>query len=117
RRRGNGKRVYLGWYVVAVPMLIYMLGVGVTFNAFGLFVLPVSAEFKLSHADMNTALIFLNIGNAVVAPFFGRLLDRFPAKRIMVACALLFGLCFATLGLSRSLWLAAVLGVPLAAAY
>jgi MFS family permease len=112
------RRIYYGWYVVALATVIYMLMVGATFSAFGLYVLPVSAEFGLSRADINTALILMNLGNAGLAPFIGRLLDRVPAKRIMIVCALLMGLSFVVLSLSRSLWLsAAVLALSLPAAY
>ena len=112
------KRIYYGWYVVAIATVVYMLMVGSTFSAFGIYVLPVSAEFKLSRADMNTALILMNLGNAGLAPFIGRLLDRVPVKRVMIACALLMGLSFVVLSFSRSLWLSAVvLALALPAAY
>lgn len=112
------RRIYYGWYVVAVAMVMYMLMVGTTVSAFGLYVLPVSAELGLSRADMNTALILLNLGNAGLAPFIGRLLDRMPVKRIMIACALLMGLSFVVLSVSRSLWLsAAVMALGIPAAY
>jgi sugar phosphate permease len=111
-------RFYHGWYIVAVSAAVYALITGATYNAFGLLVLPVSAEFKLSRADTNTALILFNLGNAVLAPIMGRLLDRISARRVMLAGSLLFGGSLATLGLSTSLWLsAAVLLIPLAIAY
>jgi sugar phosphate permease len=111
------RRIYYGWYVVALSILGFMLLVGSTFTAFGLFVVPVSEELGLSRADMNTALILLNIGNAAVAPFIGRMLDRFPVRWIMSSCALLFGACLITLGLSQSLLLSAfVFALPLAVA-
>jgi MFS family permease len=111
-------RIYFGWYVVAVSAVVYMLVLGGTFSSFGMFVLPVSAEFKLSRADTNTALILLNIGNLIWAPFVGRALDRFSAKRIMMASAAVFGLSLVALSLSRSIWLSAlVLAVPLSIAF
>jgi MFS family permease len=111
------KRVYYGWYVVAIAMIINAVLVGATSGAFGVFFLPVSAELKLSRAGMNTALIFQHIGNAALAPFIGRLLDRVPARPVMIVCAIVFGLSMATLGLSHSLWLSALvmtLGIPIA---
>lgn len=111
------RRIFYGWYVVALSVVGFMLLVGTTFSAFGLFVVPVSTEFGLSRADTNTALILLNIGNAAVAPFIGRMLDRFPVRWIMSACAILFGGCLVTLGLSHSLLLSAfVFALPLAIA-
>jgi sugar phosphate permease len=116
--RGNDVgRIYYGWYVVLMSVLVFMLLVGTTYTAFGLFVVPVSTELGLSRADMNTALILLNLGSAFVAPFIGRMLDRYPARWIMIGSALLMGLSLVTLGLSRSLWLSAlVFALPLAIA-
>ena len=101
-------RIYYGWFVVALAMVIYMLVIGTTFGAFGLFVHPVSAELGLTRAEMNTALIFMNLGNAAVAPLLGRVLDRFPVRRVFLTCAILLGLSLVGLGLSRSLWLSCV---------
>jgi predicted MFS family arabinose efflux permease len=110
-------RPYYGWFVVAAAMLIYALVIGGTFSAYGLFVLPVSAEFGLSRADTNSGLILLNLGNAVLAPFVGRLFDRAPLKRVMILAALLMGASLMALGLTRSPLLgAAVIAAPLAAA-
>jgi MFS family permease len=109
------RRIYYGWCVVAMAMLVFMLLIGTSFSAFGMYVLPVSKEFGLSRADMNTALILLNLGMAVVAPVIGRMLDRFPLKRIMLVSGLILGASLITLGLSRSLWLSAfVVALPLA---
>jgi predicted MFS family arabinose efflux permease len=117
KEAGNVLRFSYGWYVIAVAVVVYMLVTGTTFTAFGLYVLPVSAEFKLSRADMNTALILFNLGGALTAPFVGRLLDRVSAKRIMLVSAILMGASYATLGLSSSIWLSgAVLALPLAVA-
>lgn len=108
------RQFYYGWLVVAACTLIFALIVGSTFIAFGLFVLPVSKEFGLSRADANTGLILFNVGNALLAPFVGRLLDRVPARRVMVTSAFLLGGSLASLGLSHSLALdVAIMLVPL----
>lgn len=109
--------MYYGWYVVMMAGAVYAVILGTTFSAFGLFVLPVSSDLNLSRADMNTGLILLNVGSAVMAPFIGRMLDRMPARRIMIGSALLAGLSFATLSVSTSLWISgAVMAVMLAIA-
>lgn len=111
------KRIYYGWYVVALTMVIYVCLTGFTFGAFGVFVLPVSAELMLSRADINTALIFKNLGNAIWAPIIGRSLDRIAVKPVMIVCSLIFAASFVVLGLSHSLWLGAFMmgvGIPIA---
>ena len=108
--------MYFGWLIVVIAALVYMLLMGTTFSAFGLYVIPVSAELGLSRANMNSAMILTNFGSAALSPFIGRLLDRYPARWIMMISAILFGLSFVGLGLSQSLWLsAAILCLPLAA--
>lgn len=108
---------YYGWYMVAASAAVYMILIGSTYSAFALFVLPVSDEFGLSRADMNTALICLSIGSSLLAPLIGRLVDRFPLRRAMIISAIVFGLSMSALGLSHSLAFSAfLLVIPLPAA-
>lgn len=107
-------RVYFGWYIVAASAAIYMILIGSTYSAFALFVVPVSSEYELSRANMNTALILLSVGNSLFAPFIGRLLDRVPLRRAVFLSALLFGISMAGLGISTSLIVSAfILLIPL----
>ena len=111
------RHVYYGWYVVAITVVIFAVLVGSIYSAFGVFVLPVSAELRLSRAEMNTAIGLVSFGNAVMAPIVGWLLDRVAAKSVMVVGAIVYGLSMVTLGLSHSLWLSALvlaLGLPVA---
>jgi MFS family permease len=111
------RQVYYGWYVVAITIVIFAVLVGSIYSAFGVFVLPVSAELGLSRAQMNTAIGFVSLGNAILAPVVGWLLDRVATKSVMIVCAIVYGLSMVTLGLSHSLWLSAwvlVLGIPVA---
>ncbi|OCC22477.1 hypothetical protein MB02_16595 [Croceicoccus estronivorus] len=109
--------MYFGWRMVALAAFLYMLMMGTTYGAFGLFVIPVSDEFDLSRANMNSALILFNIGTALLSPFIGRLLDRYPTRLIMAVSAILFGASFVTLGFSQSIWVnAAILVLPLGVA-
>ena len=108
-------RIYHGWYIVAISVVILTLLLGSTFHAFGVFVLPVSRDFGLSRAETNTALILFSLGNAICAPIVGQMLDRLSIRHIMLGCSLLMGASLVTLGLSHSVWLSAiVIGAPLA---
>lgn len=61
-------RIYYGWYIVAISVVILTLLLGSTYHSFGVFVLPVSEDFGLSRAETNTALILFSLGNAICAP-------------------------------------------------
>src|SRR5882757_4147300 len=101
-------RIYYGWIIAAAGMCTYTLLIGATFNAYGLFVVPVSQDLRLSRADANTGLILMNLGGAVTAPFLGRVLDRIPARLVMMISAVFFGSSFVVLAKTDSLWLSAI---------
>jgi MFS family permease len=108
---------YYGWRIVAISLLALTIAIGATIHAFGLFVLPVSAEFHLSRADMNSSLILVNFGMACAAPLIGWTLDRQSSRRIMSVSAVLFGGSLGLLGMSHDIRMSAiVLAVPMAAA-
>jgi MFS family permease len=106
--RGTG-RIYYGWYIMALSMLALMVTTGATMNAFGLYVLPASQDFHLSRATMNTGLILMNAGSAIASLVLGRLVDRYPARLIMAVGGAALASSLVGLGLSRALWLSALL--------
>jgi MFS family permease len=110
-------RVYYGWVIVAIAVVTFALVVGASMQSFGLFVLPVSRAFGLTRAEMNTGAILLNLGMAFASPFLGRIVDRFPARPIILVSGLVFGGSIVVLGLSTSPLLSAVvMALPLGAA-
>jgi len=107
-------RIFPGWYLVGISIVVSTVLVGLVYSSFGLFVLPVSAEFALSRASMNTALILVSVGTALVAPPLGSLLDRYSARAVLLWSSAALCIALAALGLSRSLWVdAAILLVVL----
>jgi MFS family permease len=101
-------KIYYGWAIVAITILLYTLAVGASIQAYGVFVIPVSASFDLTRAEVNTGAIVLNIGMAMAAPIIGRMADRHSTRAIVAASAVAFGASLVLLGLSHSLWLSAV---------
>ena len=73
--------MYFGWVVVIVGAFIMMLTMGTTVGVFGLYVLPVSQEFGLSRADVNSGFALMNLGGAVIAPLVGRAADTFSTSK------------------------------------
>lgn len=90
-------RIFHGWWVVAAGFVCTLLALGSTTYSFGLFVAPVSEAFEMSRADANGGFIALLLGFAIWSPIVGRLLDRLPARRVMLVGAASFGLGFAVI--------------------
>lgn len=102
------RRVFHGWWIVAAGFLCTLLALGSTTYSFGLFVAPMAETFGLSRADANGGFIFLLLGFAIWAPVIGRLLDRLPARRVMTAAALSFGIGFLLIAAAPAPWMMAL---------
>ena len=66
---------------------------------FGIFLKPLAAEFGWSRAQVSLGFMGAVLAVAICSPFLGRLLDRYPARRIVLPCTLIYGIGFASLGL------------------
>ncbi len=106
--------IYTGWRVHGGAFICAMLISGCTSYIFGLFVLPVTAEFAISRADFNNGFIAFLVGVGVFSPIVGRLLDRFSARHLVMIGGLLFGFSMLALAYSHSLLLMlAIIAGPL----
>ncbi|PPE75543.1 MFS transporter [Solimonas fluminis] len=94
--------IFQGWWIVAAGFVCTALLIGSTTYSFGLFVAPLSTEFGLSRANANIGFMALLLGFAVWAPLVGRLLDRRPARQVIVGGGMLFAAGFVLMGLSHS---------------
>jgi MFS family permease len=66
---------------------------------FGIFLKPLTAEFGWSRSQVSLAFTVTALTVAFCSPFIGKLFDRFPARNIILPCVVIYGLCFASLGL------------------
>ena len=105
-------RLYPGWVIVAYAIFCQTLITGVTQASFGLYVVPVSREFGLSRADMNTGIIMLNVGGALYAPIVGWLMDRVPIRPLILTGCAIIAVSFVALGLAATAMMAALCIFP-----
>ncbi len=111
QNRSEGARVLL---TACVGVFV---GFGSLFIAtFGVFLKPLAASLGWTRSEVSVGFTAAVLSVAVCSPFLGRLLDRFPARRIVLPCTLIYGLGFASLALlTAHLWhfvvTLAVLGV------
>jgi predicted MFS family arabinose efflux permease len=72
---------------------------------FAIFLKPLSAEFGWSREAVSTAFAIAALAVAACSPPLGWLLDRYPARRIILPCLTVFGCAFASLALQTGhLW-------------
>lgn len=86
----------------ALVLLTACCGVFVSFASvviytFGVFLKPLTQTFGWSRSQVSLAFTCTALTIAICSPFIGRLLDRFPARRIVIPCTIVYGLTFASL--------------------
>jgi MFS family permease len=98
RAVNESSRHYIGWAVVVAAFT----GVMVSFApivpyTFSLFLNPLHAAFGWKREAIGGTFALAAITVAVVSPFIGLLLDRFPPRRIILPSILIFALALASL--------------------
>jgi MFS family permease len=71
---------YHGWNIVAVSVLVQVVGMGLTVNAFSLFLQDWSEDLHTPISTLQLALLGLAVTSAIGSPIFGTLADKFSAR-------------------------------------
>lgn len=93
-----------GWRMVAIAFFTDFISVGFFFYSYGIFFLALSREFGGSHLDVSLGFMVSNVSGALMAPFLGRALDRYPTRWIMLLGAAVLALGYGLLSTISSLW-------------
>lgn len=91
------------WPVLAAVSLSTMLVMGSTTYAFGLFVKPIGAEFGIGRADVNLGAALMHLLCGALGPVVGKLIDAWPASRVMLAGTLCYAIGAGTIAVSGNL--------------
>ena len=94
--------IFYGWWIVAVGFVSLLLAGGIGYYTFGAFIIPISDDFGWSRAEISLAMTVASLVG-LAAPLVGTWVDRYGARRVMAAGALITGGAFALLGYSTSL--------------
>jgi len=89
--RDKKPRFFYGYVILVASLGIQGIIWGI-FNSFGVFFMPLQAEFGWSRAMISAAVSFSMLLHGLVAIIMGGLNDRFGPKLIMAICGLFFGL-------------------------
>ncbi len=72
---------------------------------FGVFLKPLAAAFQWSRGELSFAFTLAALTVAACSPVIGHLLDRYPARKIVIPCTIVYGAAFASLALlTPHLW-------------
>ncbi len=103
--RGRGaQRRFLGWRMVAVAFFVDFIAVGFFFYSYGVFFKALAAEFGGARLDVSLGLTLVNAVGALLAPFLGQALDRYPIKYVIAAGTAAMSLGFLLLSQITAQW-------------
>jgi MFS family permease len=92
--------LYPGWRVaMAAAGCVFVSFASLLVYTFSVFRKPVAAEFGWSREATSAAFGIAALAVAACSPVLGLLLDRYPARRIILPCLTVFGCAFASLSL------------------
>jgi MFS family permease len=84
---------------------VFVSFASVVVYTFGVFLKPLASTFHWSRTQVSLAFTLAALTVAVCSPFLGRLLDRFPARRIVLLCTVVYAAAFGSLALlTPHLW-------------
>jgi len=96
------RRVYYGWWIVAIAFVVNAIGTGTYWLGFTVFFLPIQRDLEISRAAASIPFSLSRIVSAITNPFLGIYLDKIGPTRMLMAAAVLVGLGFLLIGLSAS---------------
>jgi MFS family permease len=104
--RARETRIFYGWAVVASAAVgLFLCGAPIVVYSFGVFLKPLTEEFRVGRGAISLAFTLHNIVGAPVAPLAGRLVDRCGTKRVVVPALVLLALVLiSALAIGTSLW-------------
>ena len=86
------RRFYYGWLVAGAASGIQFANAATAIGILTVFVIPMSEEFGWNRTDVAGATSLGSVLGAALAPFSGRLVDRFGARVILVVGGLIVAL-------------------------
>ncbi len=78
---------------------VFVSFASVVVYSFGIFLKPLAMTFHWSRTQLSLAFTLAALTVALCSPYIGHLLDRFPARRVMLPCTVVYAAAFASLAL------------------
>jgi len=102
--RASGSRVFYGWWLVLACLGIQAVAGGASIYLYSFFAGEVERAFSADRATVMLAATGHAIAAGLLGPKLGDLLDRYPLRRILVACALAMGSGFVLISFTPGVW-------------
>jgi MFS family permease len=103
-RLSKKPKFFYGYWIVVATFFFLFIFSGCGFFAFSLFVRPLQADLGWGRGEIMAAFTIYHLAMGIAAPFVGRVIDRYGARKVIAVGALIAGLGFVLLSLMNTLW-------------
>jgi MFS family permease len=90
------------WWIVFASVMGLIGGGSMTVFVFSVFIRPVTAEFGWSRGEFGGALGLSSLAGAIAFPLFGRLLDKYGIRAVLLPAIVAFALATASMAALRA---------------
>ena len=97
-------RVFYGWWIVILGSLINAVGLGILYNSFTIFFLPLKRDFAVSSAAISLLYGAARLEGGIEGPIVGHLIDKFGSRAMIFAGASMAGVGLILLATTHSFW-------------
>ena len=112
RRLGS---VYYGWWTLAAGFVIAVFSAGIFSHSMGVFFGPIKNDLRLNNTQTSLIFSLIRAEGSVTGPVFGRMVDRFGARPMILIGGLAACSGFIILSWVHSYWLFALVFVAIVA--
>jgi sugar phosphate permease len=98
------EKLFYGWWVVAALLPACLVHSGAPFYVFGIFYKPFIQEFGWSRAEIALTMTIYLLTMGLTSPIIGKLTEIFSPRKIIIAGAVVGGVCFILVSRVTALW-------------
>ena len=100
--RLTGGRIFYGWWILALGSIITAVGMGILYQGFSVFFLPLKRDLALSSASVSLLYAAARLEGGAEGPLIGYLIGRFGPRTVILFGASLAGVGFILLSTVQS---------------
>jgi MFS family permease len=97
-----GGRIFYGWWILALGSIITAVGMGILYQGFSVFFLPLKRDLALSSAAVSLLYAAARLEGGAEGPLIGYLIGRFGPRAVILCGAGLAGVGFILLSTVES---------------
>lgn len=97
-------RIFYGWWVIILGSLINAVGMGILYQSFTVFFLPLKRDLAVSSAAISLLYGAARLEGGIEGPIVGHLIDRFGSRVMIFIGASMAGVGLILLATTRSFW-------------